>query len=160
MPTYHHVRKTAKLKHLVFPLALLATMLACGRPGSTQARSTAKPSTLLTEEEAEILIYVMPDAEAERKAGKDVAWTPEVNKEYDLANFYEFWVVGTGQREAPGSITVGYFAVNKHTGDVWEVASGEHIAGPQLSGVQKIIRKHHNIGRAVLNNFSGLRPRI
>ena len=151
---------TAKLRHAIIPLALLATMLSFESPGRAQAPSRAKSSTLLTKEEAEILIYVMPDAEAERKAGKDVAWTPEVNKEYDLANFYYFWVVGSGPRKEPGSITVGYFAVNKHTGDLWEVTNAEHIAGSQLSGVQEIIRKHHNITSAVLNKFSRLRPRI
>ena len=155
-----HMCKIAKLKFAVILLALLAPMLAFEPAGWAHAQSSAKNSPLITREEAEILIYVMPDAEAERKAGKDVAWTPEVNKQYDLANFYYFWVVGAGQRKEPGSITVGYFAVNKHTGDMWETVNTEHITGPQLSGVQKIIREHHNITAAVLKEFSGLRPRI
>lgn len=157
---HHGIGKTTRLRPLVIPLALVATMLAFEPPVWAQPRSSAQAATLLTEEEAEILIYVMPDSQAERKAGKDVAWTPETNNEYDLANFYYFWVVGTGERKAPGSITVGYFAVNKHTGDVWEAVNTEHLAGPQLLGVQRIIRKHHNVSTAVLREFSGLRPRI
>jgi hypothetical protein len=128
----------------------------------SQVQPRAHRATLINMEEAEILIYVMPDAQAERKSGKDVAWSLETNPEYDLKNFYYFWVVGTGDGEShhEGSITVGYFAVNKHTGDVWEYATMEHINSPQLEGVQKIILKHHDIDSAVLRKYGGLRPRI
>lgn len=106
------------------------------------------------------MIYVMPDAQAERKSGKDITWTLLMNPEYDLKNFYYFWVVGSRERDYPRSNTVGYFAVNKKTGDVWEVVNMEHITSPQLAGVQKIIRKHHDISEAVLKKDASLRPTI
>lgn len=157
MTIYHRVCKTIKVE-VIGASVMLAIM--AGAFGWSQVRTGTDSAALVNEEEAEILIYAMPGAQAERENGKDVACTPETNKEYDHENFYYFWVVGTGEAHHEGSITLGYFAVNKHTSDIWEYATMEHIQSAQLLGIQKIIRKYHHIDEAVLKKYGGLQPNI
>ena len=56
-----------------------------------------------------------------------------------------------------GSVTVGYYAVSKHTADVWDTDENEELSGKLLLGVQKLIRKSHHIGEATMKKYS-LRP--
>jgi hypothetical protein len=136
---------------VVAALALVGVALTS--PNSVLA--TAKKTTLLTREEAEILIYLIPEAHAERDRGRDVSWTLGPNSE----NFYDFWVVANGKPGLGlGSETVGYYAVNKHTGDIWATASMRRVTSPELQGAQKIIRAAHHIDDGVLKKYSGLRP--
>lgn len=144
-----------------FACAVAAIVLFSALVAPANRVSTAAPApTLLTMEEAEILIYLLPEAHAERERGRDVSWTSETNKAYDLQDFYYFWLVGSGEPHHVGSITVGYYAVNKHTGDIWETAATQHITSPELKGVQAIIRAAHHVNASILRKYSDLRPKI
>jgi len=81
----------------------------------------------------------------------DVGWElQEQNPDrYPKDKYYVFWLVNS-KRTGVGSTTIGYFAVNKYTGDVWNSDVDQLITSPELEGVQKILRRAHGIAGETL----------
>lgn len=73
-----------------------------------------------------------------------MGWEQNTGPALNHSDYYHFWVVHTLPTE--GSKTVGHYAVNKHTADVWiEVPEPEMVTSPLLEGIQRILRKAHHI---------------
>src|SRR5881409_4352288 len=85
----------------------------------------AVPAQVLTRAEAEILIYLVPAAHDIRKGPGDVSWDDE-GEACNTEVYYCFWVLNA----TPGvewPLTVGHFAVNKYTADVWDMILIEQL---------------------------------
>lgn len=100
----------------------------------------AEPITL---PEAEILIYLMPASQELRKQGFDVGWDISRSQNPDMFQFFVF----NAKRKCPEgcSVTIGNFAVNKHTAEVTSTDTDTVLTSPELSGVQAILRREHHL---------------
>jgi hypothetical protein len=124
-------------------------VLVCLVAGSVGIASHAlaanrKSPELVTLAEAEILMYLLPHAHENRSNNRDVASQLQTSPQLNQTDFYCFWVTGTNPPAGTGSVTVGYFAVNKHTADIQDY-DDEPVKSPELGGVQEIIRRAHGI---------------
>jgi hypothetical protein len=139
---------------------LLGCALAFALVGGGAARHDPphRVAAPLSLEEAEILIYLLPVAHQLRAQGDDVTWELETSREPGGSHFFTFWVGGA--RPNPyGSVTVNYFSVNRHTGQVWELMpEARVVTSPELSGVQKIIRAAQGIGPETIRQYGRVRP--
>ena len=63
------------------------------------------------------------------------------------SRFYHFDVLGIwGPRDEPGSALLGRFAVNRFTGDVWDVyAKCRHVSFPALRKLQAKLRRQYGL---------------
>jgi len=123
------------------------------------AHSTRKPD-LINIEEAEILIFLLPQAAELRRQGMDVGWELQTGPKLNQADFYTFWVVNSSRPHVEGSVTVGYFGVNKHSAEVWSLDKGEFVSAPEIGGVQRIIRRAHSIDDALVRKYHSRRPDV
>jgi hypothetical protein len=106
--------------------------------------------------DAEILIYLLPVAKETRARGSDISWERQSSPRLNQSDYFVFWV--TNARPNPyGSSTIGYFAVNKHTADVWECGGDgidtEAVTSPEIVGVQKILREANHIDEASVQKY-------
>lgn len=123
------------------------------RLGQSSIRSPEK----ISRHEAEILIYLLPEAVEIRREGMDVGWEFQDSDAYNQKDFYIFWVYNR-DRTGTGSITIGYFAVNKHNADVWDLDFERLVAGKEIERVQGILRKAHSISEDTIQNFRAINP--
>ena len=102
--------------------------------------------------EAEILVYLLPVSKQLRGKGLEVAWElldrPGLNQE-DYYNFSVFPAAGEGMAAS----TLGDYAVNKRTADVWDRKTEEIILTEETEGVQKILRRAHAIDEEVIRKY-------
>ena len=119
---------------------------------------TAQSATQITLEEAEILIYLLPAAQTTRSHGMDIVWELQTSSKLDQNDFYVFWVVNNKRQNVYGSNTIGYYAINKHTADVWSMDQSEFVSATELDGVQALVRKTHSITETVIQKYRHLRP--
>jgi hypothetical protein len=136
-------------------LAVISVVLVCVGLSVATSGGKAKPEPLLPHE-AEILIYLLPEAHKLREEGMDIGWELQTAKELNQADYYTFWVYNA-KRVVNGSVTIGYFAINKHTADIWEATSEEPVTSTELEGIQTILRKIHYIDEDTINRYR-LRP--
>jgi hypothetical protein len=112
----------------------------------------------LSKTEAEILIYLLPEAHHVRQEGMDIGWELETGSARNQKDFYNFWVVNA-KRKNGGSVTIGFFSVNKHTAEVWDDTPSPRLVNDvELQGIQKILREGHHIDAQTLTEFGSLRP--
>ncbi len=123
---------------------------------STGQQETKKPETI-TLPEAEILVYLLPDSHDVRAQGMEVAWVQDTGPELNHKDYFYFFVYNA-KRQYAASVTIGHFAVDKHTGEVWDSVLWEKRSSPEIEGVQRIIRKAHAIGPDVLEKFKDCEP--
>jgi hypothetical protein len=50
-------------------------------------------------------------------------------------------------------VTVGFYAVNKHTADVWDTTMDQMIKSRELVGIQRLLRSAHAIDERVIRRF-------
>ena len=122
---------------------------------STPYAQTKAPE-LLPLHEAEILIYLSPPAVSVRAEGMEVGWELQEAKQYNK-NFYVFWMYNA-VRESTGSVTIGYFAVNKRTAEVWDLGLERFVESKELAGVQRILRKAHHIDDQTIEKYGRQLP--
>jgi hypothetical protein len=109
-----HVLKSTGLKICGLIVAAVA-VLSC----ATDRRSAAE-NTRLSAAEARILIYISPAGDALRANGSDIGLEQQTGAQLNQADYYYFWVYNAKRQQPGGSVTIGYYAVNKHTADVWD----------------------------------------
>lgn len=120
---------------------------------------TADSATILSDAqeisltEAKILLYVSPIGEKVRAEGYDIAMERQTSDKLNQADYYIFWVYND-ERPSHGSVTIGYFAVNKHTAQVWDTVEDKQLSGKLLLGVQKMIREWHHIDEATIKKYN------
>ena len=116
-------------------LCALPVLVLAPRPWST-AQEAATPCAKLSEREAEVLIYFLPVAEQLRSQQMDIGWerTPKAEE----GSRYVFWVYNS-RRSGTGSVTIGYFNVDKCTGVVTEESNT--VTSTTLHAVQNILTR-------------------
>ena len=125
---------------------------------TAQSGKLAASAEQIAPYEAEILLCLLPQAQELRKRGMDVGWELQTSPELNQRDFYTYWVFNSKRRNVEGSVTIGYFSVNKHTADVWDNGKEKVVDADDLEGVEKILRRAHQIDEETLHKFSSLRP--
>jgi hypothetical protein len=89
--------------------------------------------------EAEILIYLLPVGEHLRQKGSDLGWERAPQAEKDR-NVYVYWVYDAKSKlPSAGSVTIGYYAVDRCTAAVTEEEGGSAVSSVTLRAVQRIL---------------------
>ena len=142
--------------------AMFLAVLHLNGAWSQDRQSLPTPSPraeMLSLTEAEILIYLLPEARQTRNNGMDIGWELETGPPQNTMDFYNFWVVNNERKVRIGSVTIGHFSVNKHTGDVWDQVSDKLISSDEeLQGIQKILREGHHIDAQIVARYRNLKP--
>lgn len=102
--------------------------------------------------EAEILVYLTPAAVETRLKGMDVGWEQSTDAKLNVNDYYFFWVYNA-TRTKEGSVTIGHYAVNKHTADMWNFMSGQRLDSKELEKVQSILRRAHRISDTLVARY-------
>ncbi|MBZ5647692.1 MAG: hypothetical protein LAN37_10760 [Acidobacteriia bacterium] len=131
--------------------ALLILLVASASiPRSSTAAETAPSLVTLTE--AEILVYFVPQAMQVRAEGMDIGWEEDSSPKDNRKDFYYFFLYNA-KRPNAANATIGHFAVNKHTADVWNAVTLEMVASRELAGIQKILRRAHHIDQRTMEKY-------
>jgi hypothetical protein len=145
------MRTLRTTREIAISFVLLGTVI-----GGTLLFSQNAPSPeLLIRHEAEILIYMLPPARQVRAQGMEVGWELERSAKWNQRDYFFFWVYNTRRPEA-GSVTIGHFAVNKHTADVREMLLDTIVEDHELQGVQNILRRAHGIDERTIKKHRNL----
>jgi hypothetical protein len=111
----------------------------------------------LNEYDAEILMYLAPASVTVRNSGRKVAWELQSNAKLNQRDFYVFYLYDLSA-PAESSPTIGYFSINKHTAEVWDMDGLQLVQSDDLLAVEKILRRGHCIDDAVLKSYTSKRP--
>ena len=146
-----------KIKLAIFSLLVILSTFA-GFRLTAQPAKLAASAEQIAPYEAEILLYLLPQAQELRKQGMDVGWELQTSPKLNQRDFYTYWVFNLKRQNVEGSVTIGYFSVNKHTAEVWDNGNEKVVDAEDLEGVEKILRRAHLIDKETLDKFSSLRP--
>jgi hypothetical protein len=149
--------KTKRLRKIMLVLATSAAGILTLPLGVLSDEDRPSPE-VITLTEAEILVYLLPQAQELRKQGMDVGWESQTGPKFNHDDFYTFWVVNAKRPHVEGSVTVGFFDVNKHTGEVWDEGLERFVTSTELDGVQAIVRKAHGIDSSTLAKYHSAKP--
>jgi hypothetical protein len=116
-------------------------------------------STELNEYDAEILLYMLPASVTSRGNGRKIGWELQDGPKLNQKDFFSFYLYDVSA-PANSSPTIGYFAINKHTGEVWDMSRAESVESEDLSAVQKILRRGHCVDEKILKAYASRRPDI
>jgi len=138
--------------------ALGALVLA--QTSLAQSAQPCTPDPLSYMEATRLLEYIpsaLYAAAHGAKVGVD-SWDPGASYPHDL--FYFFVLYGAGPNSGADGGLLGYFAVNKVTGTIFElsVPPGEVVTGTELAKVQKILRKLNCVDEATLRKYQSADP--
>lgn len=113
--------------------------------------------TKISKEESEILVLLVPDAVKSRLANSKVHYDCILQSNKYDKQFYIYWVIAA--HAVPNSSpTLGYYAVNKYTGTVWNTIMNKRVHSSLLQDIQAIMRWKHHINNSVLKKYRMLRP--
>jgi hypothetical protein len=130
----------------------------------TDANRDDDPPPTISMSEAGDLINLLPAIKELRAKGMDVKWDVQTGATMNDKDYYFFWIYNvTAQRQRDiGSISVGNFAVNKHTADMraWQVSNevfnggdGVLVTTTELERLQEELRKKHGIDSALIQEY-------
>ncbi len=137
------------------PILILGRTPALPRVAASP--SDARPLSL---EEAEILIYLLPEAHELRRQSMDVSWELENGEKLNQSDFFIFWVTNAKRPHHEGSVTVGHFGINKHNAEIWSLDGNQFVSTPEIEGAQKIIRRANSMDQSVIQQYHSRRPDI
>jgi hypothetical protein len=131
---------------------------------SARVHPDANLSPTITVEEAEDIINLLPATKELRAKGMDVKWDVQAVPTMNNTDYYFFWIYNaTAQKERDiGSISVGTYAVNKHTADVrvWQVSNdvfhgedGVLVAANELERLQEELRTKQGIDSTAIQQY-------
>jgi len=150
-------RKKGLFMSIICISLLWWAVLLSGSQQTDSRQSSAQKLEKISLHEAEILIYLLPAAVEVRRQGMDVAWELQDSDAYNQKDFYIFWVYNK-DRTGTASVTIGYFAVNKHKADVWDLVFDSLVQGKEIERVQTILRRAHAITEDTVRRFRMLNP--
>lgn len=146
---------------LVTGLLSFSPARAAARPGyepATQQRPSpgSSSSPTITLAEAEDLLNLLPVVKELRAKGMELKWDAQGVPTMNDKDYYFFWIYNvTAQKKSDiGSISVGNYAVNKHTADVrvWDVSpdvsygnDGVLATSKELQNLEESLRRKHGI---------------
>ncbi|HVB58421.1 MAG TPA: hypothetical protein VNE63_18615 [Candidatus Acidoferrales bacterium] len=128
-------------KHVSGLLVAMFSSLLLLAPTSATPNTVEKNRTnctIISEQDAKVLVYLIPDAFKLRARGRDVAIDREPDSEGGTVERYVFRVDAVPQNPY-GSSLVGYYDVDKNTGQVAENVTDRVVTSTTLKGVQKIM---------------------
>ena len=105
----------------------------------TIAQNACSTGLKLTDDDARVLLYVSPVAVQARKAGTDVdIEKSEPTKQFPAADFFVAAIVSRKPTEASvlGNGILGYFSVDKRTGEVESTGDFTTVKGVELDRVR------------------------
>jgi hypothetical protein len=124
---------------LTLILGISLTQLAIAQPACSA-------SSRLTDDDARILLYVTPAAVDARKAGTDI----DIEKSEPSTQFpaNDFFVAALVSQKPTGASVLGngilgYFAVNKRTGEVESTGDFTTVKGKELDRVRTWLLRAH-----------------
>ena len=123
------------------PMAVLVLgvlSMASGTGQNISAQTTQGNCTAISERDARILLYLIPNAFALRAKGDDVGIEHTRLAEEDHPAKYAFQLRGL-KANPYGSTLLGNFTVDKCTGQVVKDDLNEVISSATLKGIQKIM---------------------
>jgi hypothetical protein len=135
-----------KIRSASIPLLALALLLGAGGVGWARVRDVA-------ESEARELVVGALDPSA-RHLPK-LAVDPYVDAKAPAPDFYEFAVTWDN---ANGSVIVGFFAVNRATGDVWKLVVCRKVERPRLRQLQGALRRKISLSHEELVRLTDKAP--
>lgn len=147
-----------------FLLVLLAIAIWFANASAHGVHRDANPSSTITAVEAKNLINLLPPVKELRTKGMDAKWKQRAIPDMNNNDFYFFWVYNvTAQKKNDiGSISVGNYAINKHSGDVkaWSVSpdvfhgdDGALVITNELRRLQEELRKKHGIDSGLIQEY-------
>jgi hypothetical protein len=158
LQTVNFSRLTPQAKTVQIEIrAIQALARLSANNSARQSTQPALPPEQIALHEAEILIYLLPEAQLLRNQGMDIGWEqtdPKLNQQ----DFYTFWVYNSKRPTENGSVTVGHFSVNKHTAEVWGDDNEKPISTNDLEGIERILRRAHHIDESTVRKFGSIRP--
>jgi hypothetical protein len=92
-----------------------------------------------------------------RTNGRKVGWELQSNPGLNRKDFFVFYVYDLSAPDY-ASPTIGYFAINKHTAEVWDMSAEKSVQSEDLLAVQKILRRGHWVDENVLKTYTSRRP--
>jgi hypothetical protein len=139
-----------------FLLFILAVVVPVARASGQSNDRDSNPSPTVTSDEASNLISLLPVVRKLRAKGMEVKWDLRAVPDMNNAAYYFFWAynVTAQKRGEIASISVGNYAVNRHTADVrvWTVSpevfhgdDGALVNSNELDRLQAEIRNQHGI---------------
>lgn len=146
---------TYELARRIVSSGLALLILPGARPGATARGKVVGITTTLSATEAKILVYVSSVGEGVRASGFDIGMEQQTSAQLNRADYYYFWVYNAKRGPPHGSVTIGYYAVNKYTGDVWDIDGKKQLSSKLLEGVQRIVRGSHHIGEDTIARYRG-----
>jgi hypothetical protein len=147
------------MRHHILPRFLLVSLAVAIWFANASAQGVDRDANLsptITTAEAGDLINSLPAVKELHAKGMDVKWDLRAIPNMNNTDFYFFWVYNvTAQKKGDiSSISVGNYAVNKHSGDVqaWSVSQdvfhgddGAPVITNELRQLQDELRKKHGI---------------
>ncbi len=132
------------------------------RPQTTDRGPGSSPTITLAE--AEDLLKLLPVVRELRAKGMVLKWDVQDVPDMNNRDYYFFWIYNVTAQKASNTddISVGDFAVNKHTADVrvWQVSQdvsygddGVLVTSNELERLQNELRITHGIGVAQVNEY-------
>jgi len=147
------------------PAASIMFPLSPIRPSDVNGVSRDEnQSSTITVEEAVDLINLLPATKELRAKGMDVKWDVQAVPTMNNRDYYFFWIYNATAQKARdiGSISVGNYAINKHTADVrvWQVSNdvfhgddGVLVTTNELERLQEELRKKHGINVPLVQQY-------
>lgn len=148
---------TEKVPQMLICLGFLPFALVATSHLDAQSKATDS-ATMLSVAEAAVLVYISPVGDTDRARGSDVGMERQLSTKFNQRDYYVFWVYDAKAPSSGGSVTLGYYAVNKHTGDVWDAEEDPRtsaLSSAVLQGVQRILRIAHRISENTMRAYGG-----
>jgi hypothetical protein len=157
-----HREESHKLPQIL--LISLAVAIWFANASAHGVHLDANPSSTITAVEAGSLINLLPSVKELRTKGMDAKWEQRAIPDMNNIDFYFFWVynVAAQKKNDIGSISVGNYAINKHSGDVkaWSVSpdvfhgdDGALVITNELLRLQEELRKKHGIDSGLIQEY-------
>jgi hypothetical protein len=102
----------------------------------------------LTLPEAKILVTLVESAEKTMDPGFPIEWHVQ-----ERLDWYFFSAYNAGRPNPGGSVTIGHFAVNRHTAEVWDSVADLRETSPEIRVVQAILREDRHITEELLKKW-------
>ena len=135
-------------------MRLVAVLLALGILTSF-AQTKHCTSQPVPESALRALLQVLPDVATAKQAGGKISvmpWNP--GSEYRIDVFF-FYMVSTSSSGPPVLLDnglIGYFGINKKTGEVYEFVTQEPVTAKALTNLQRQLRTKYCISDQAISN--------
>ena len=121
-------------------------------PLIAQSTSSIRASEI-SQYEAELLVYFSPDLVRTRERGSEV----ELHRSSKENSDYYYFEAYNRTNSGVGSATIGHYAVNRHTAEIWLAVPKMLIMSSELKCIQEVLRRAHHISEETMKLYGGAR---